>query len=194
MFEFYDVSLWQSPATVRKLVLTNNDIALAVKASEGQKITDPKCWAHIDNTKDLVKCYILYHYLRPDISNDFRAEMDNFLSSAKKSGLKSAVLALDFERPNANSAIPAHVEYLKNCISYIESKKGHAPYVYINESEGKTLLKRYSPSWLWVAKWSKFKPSIPCGIWQYTNTGGTIDRNKFLGESLAQLERHKVIL
>ena len=194
MIEFYDVSLWQNPSNVQKLVRENNDIALAVKVSEGQKITDPKCKAHVDNTKDKVKCYILYHYLRPDASNDFRVEMENFLNSAKKTRLKSAVLALDFERPNANSSNPVHVEYLKNCISYIESKKGHAPYVYINESECKTLLKMYSPAWLWVAKWSMFKPSIPCGIWQYTNTHGVIDRNRFLGESLAQLERHKVNL
>ena len=197
MIDFYDVSLWQDPKTVGKLVKKNGDRILAVKVSEGANIKDGKAAKHIEQTNDSIECYILYHYMRCDInSKNILPEVDNFLAAAKKTGLSKAVLALDFERPNSNSANASHVAALQTAIFEIEKRTGSAPYVYINESECRTLKKSFSPAWLWVAKWSKYKPAIECGLWQYTNRadGMNIDRNHFLPDDISLLKRHEVNL
>ena len=64
MIEFYDVSVWQNPADVSRLVRLNKDKVLAIKASEGASIKDKKAVMHVEATKDVVETFIFYHFMR----------------------------------------------------------------------------------------------------------------------------------
>lgn len=205
MIEFYDVSTWQNPSNVAALVKTNGDKILAIKASEGASIHDGKTIAHVTATKNMIDVYIFYHFMRCDKNaKNISAEVANFFSAVhevkERCGIEKAVLALDFERCTnrqkfSDYANPAHREALRRAIEIITLEKGHAPYVYACESEMRGLLNNgVQIDWRWVAKYSCFKPSTICGIWQYTNTGGKIDRNKFFGESIERLKRHAVAI
>lgn len=193
MIEFYDVSVWQNPADVSRLVRLNKDKVLAVKASEGANIKDKKAVMHVDAVKDVIETFIFYHFMRCDKNaGAIAVEVKNFMDAVKnianKTGIKKCIYALDFERCDntrkySDYANPAHREALTNAINLLTMANGVAPYVYACESEYKGLMKHgvYIP-WAWVAKYSKFPPVEPWGIWQYTNTHGKIDRNKYRAE------------
>lgn len=202
MIQFYDVSKWQNPDTVKHLVGLNEDKVLAVKASEGANIRDKKAVAHINATKAFVECYILYHFMRCDKNAKYIVdEVNNFISACKtikeETGVGKFVLALDFERSDnihkySDYANKAHRDALTQAINLLQNRHGIAPYVYACESEYRGLL-RYGVSipWAWVAKYSKTPPAEPWGIWQYTNTGGKIDRNQYRAE-LVDLQKKEV--
>ena len=193
MIEFYDVSVYQNPADVSRLVRLNNDKVLAVKASEGASVKDKKAVMHVDAVKDVVETFIFYHFMRCDKNaGAIAVEVKNFMDAVKnianKTGIKKCIYALDFERSDnmrkySDYANPAHREALTNAINLLTMANGVAPYVYACESEYKWLMKYgvYIP-WAWVAKYSIFPPVEPWGIWQYTNTHGKIDRNKYRAE------------
>lgn len=203
MINFYDVSVWQSPATVATLASMNGDKILAVKASEGATLQDRRAVEHIEKTKDFIESFMLYHFMRCDKNaNNISIEVDNFLSAVEniknKTGVSSFVLALDFERADnihkySDYANKKHRDALEKAISLINERCGIEPYVYACESEYKGLL-RYGVkiSWAWVARYGGEKPPARCGIWQYTNTGGKIDRNHYLGESVEQFKKKEV--
>ena len=202
MINFYDVSVYQKPETVANLARTNGDKVLAVKASEGATLHDRNAIPHINATKDFIECYILYHFMRCDRNaSNIAVEVNNFISACNEiktaTGVNSFVLALDFERSDnvhkySDYANKAHRDALTRAIAMIENKCGVAPYVYACESEYKGLL-RYGVliPWAWVARYGGTKPPARCGIWQYTNTGGKIDRNHYLSE-LENLKRKEV--
>lgn len=202
MIDFYDVSIWQKPETVANLARMNGDEILAVKASEGATLHDKNAVKHINATKDFIKCYILYHFMRCDRNaSNIAVEVNNFISACNEikdaTGVSSFVLALDFERCDnvhkySDYANKAHRDALSRAIAMIESKFDIAPYVYACESEYKGLLRHgVSIPWAWVARYGGTKPPARCGIWQYTNTGGKIDRNHYLSE-LENLKRKEV--
>lgn len=202
MIQFYDVSVWQNPDTVKHLVGLNEDKVLAVKASEGANIRDKKAVAHVNAVKDMVDTFIFYHFMRCDKNAaNINVEVQNFLISvreiARQTGIKKCIYALDFERANnvqkfSDYANAAHRNALQQAINRIEELTGVAPYVYACESEYKAL-RRHGViiPWAWVAKYSKTPPAEPWGIWQYTNTGGKIDRNQYRAE-LADLQKKEV--
>lgn len=193
MIEFFDVSHWQNPTDVSSLVRLKKDKVLAVKVSEGLNIKDNKAVMHVNAVKDVVHTFIFYHFMRCDKNAvNITAEMKNFIDAVKliasKTDVTKCIYALDFERCDnthkySDFANPAHREALTTAINFLTLTNGVAPYVYACESEYKGLLRHgvYIP-WAWVAKYSKTSPVEPWGIWQYTNTGGTIDRNKYRGE------------
>ena len=190
MIEFYDVSCWQSPDAVASLVHRNGDKILCVKASEGATLKDGKAGAHVNACKNDVECFMFYHFMRCDKNApNIAVEVENFCDAVKiirdKTGIKKAVYALDFERCDnkhkySDAANPLHRAALERAIKLLEVRNGIAPYVYACESEYKMLkaCNVYIP-WAWVAKYSMLPPVEPWGIWQYTNTRGVIDRNKY---------------
>ena len=204
MIEFYDVSCWQSPAAVANLVHRNGDKILTVKASEGATLKDGKAVSHVNACKGDVDVFMFYHFMRCDKNaGNIAAEVNNFCDAVKiiaeKTGIKKAVYALDFERCDnvhkySDAANPLHRAALERAINMLEVRNGVAPYVYACESEYK-ILKRCNVNipWAWVAKYSVFAPAEPWGIWQYTNTRGTIDRNKYRA-TLEDFKRKAVII
>lgn len=205
MISFYDVSVWQKPETVANLARTNGDKILAVKASEGATLKDRNAVKHINATKDFIECYILYHFMRCDKNaGNIGIEVNNFISACEKikteTGVGKFVLALDFERCDnihkySDYANKAHRDALMQAINLLQNRYGVAPYVYACESEYKGLLRHgVSIPWAWVARYGGTNPPARCGIWQYTNTGGKIDRNRYLGESVEQFKRKEVIV
>ena len=188
MIEFSDVSLWQSDRLVKGL---SKDACIAVKASEGASIQDPKFLSHIKYFAD--KPVIAYHFCRFDKSTPSK-EADKFLSVCKKAE-RPLILALDFESPCKSNK--KDLDALTKMISIILTKTGKDPYVYINESmlrQAKNL--GYNFPWLWIAKWSKYPPVFECGIWQYTNRRGglSLDGDYFMVDDIELLKRHEVLV
>lgn len=202
MIEFYDVSKWQAPETVRGLVDKNNDKVLAVKVSEGASIRDSRASYHVLAVKGQVETFIFYHFMRCDKNAlNIRAEVSNFITAARlvgeKTGIKKCIFALDFERSDnvhkfSDYANPLHRAALADAIRLLTERNGVAPYVYACESEYKGLLANgVNIPWAWVAKYSNSAPCEPWGIWQYTNTYGKIDRNRYRGD-LTKLKQKEV--
>lgn len=189
MIDFNDLSLWN---TDKQALESLKDPIVAIKATEGLKITDPKFLARSGLFKNQI--VIAYHFCRLDQNHQRpEAEADAFLAALKK-GARKYVMALDFEGPCKCTKV--ELDALYRMIAHIATKTGKEPYVYINESM-LTQAKRlgYDFSWLWIAKWGS-KPKYTCGLWQYTNRAGgqNLDRNHFMVDDLELLRRHEVIL
>lgn len=190
MIDFCDLSLWNSDKQANACI---KDPIVAIKATEGASITDPKFLQRARLFKD--QTVIAYHFCRLDKNyNKVIDETNNFLNALKRAG-RPFVMALDFEGPCTST--PRDLNALLQMLKQITTKTGKEPYVYINESMLKQANQQgYDFNWLWIAKWSKTKPRHACGIWQFTNQykGEKLDGNHFMVDDIELLKRHEVIL
>lgn len=190
MIDFCDLSLWNSEKQANACM---SDAIVAIKATEGKSITDPKFLQRARLFKD--KTVIAYHFCRLDKNyTNVLLETENYLNALKRAG-RPFVMALDFEGPCRS--VTRDLNALLQMLSQITTKTGKEPYVYINESMlTQAKQQGYNFNWLWIAKWSSVPPKYPCGLWQYTNRykGQNLDRNHFMADDINLLKRHEVTL
>lgn len=190
MIKFHDLSHWNTDSQFINAIATEPRV-IAMKASEGETFKDrafePRCKKCGNET-----VIIAYHFLRADRNyNHPEKEMSNYLDTLRKMH-RPFVMALDYESPFCNNNL-RDFNFLAQCESYLVTRTGKAPYIYINESQLKSYERNgFKVSWLWLAKWSKEKPMRDFGIWQYTNK--PLDTNFFVSDDLDLIKRHEVTI
>lgn len=143
-----------------------------MKASEGRNYRDPALsffMMHLDPGH--LKGF--YHYARPEINSDPKAEASNFVSSILKYVDDKSIVALDVEGAALN--VKNLDKWCRKWCEYVFQATGKTPLIYT--SEAYTQLFDLTSSFgcgLWCAKWSnnkpkKIKPWEFFAIWQKTN-------------------------
>lgn len=163
---------------------------IIMKATEGATYKDSSLgyyFQHLD--PEMLKGF--YHYARPENGNSARAEASNFVTSILKYVDDKSIVALDVEGSalfysNLDKWVLEWCEYVYNAL-------GIKPLIYCSIAEcGRFKKAAKFDCGLWVAKWSKIKPSKTrlkpwefFAIWQDTNkyvfSGVVCDRDKFNG-------------
>ena len=155
-----------------------------VKATEGRTYINPKWRAQIQAASGNGQLLGLYHYCRPE-NNSPQAEARHFVDTIRDY-IGKAVLAADWEQ----TALKYSASWLLTFLQEVERLTGTKPLLYIQQSallSGKYngIAKAGYP--LWMAQYNK-KMSPRHGawqsvtIWQYTSTGGKLDKDVFYGD------------
>lgn len=192
MLKGIDISNWQKGLDIAS---TGAEFVIC-KATQGTTFVDQSCDRHYQLAKKLGLKLGVYHYAS---GGDPIAEADFFVKNIK-GYIGEAILVLDWER-NQNSR---YGEYASWCIEWLNRVKeliGVKPLIYmsasvIREADWSAVVKgdyglwvagypdnRNSwdiPKFLWdVAPWKFY------AIWQYTSSGGKLDRDVFTGDRAA---------
>lgn len=190
-----DISNWQADSAV--------DLAqdcVIVKATEGVGYVDPTCDSKYQRAKSQGKQRGVYHFARPGYGNSAEDEAKFFLQNVQ-GYIKHAILILDWEDSNKWDTA-----WAKRWLDYVYKKTGIRPMIYMSAS----VVTSYDWSavanagyGLWIAgypaKYDKVNPPTPSddempysagawpfiAMWQYTSSGGTLDRDIFYGDVTA---------
>ena len=161
-----------------------------MKASEGVKFKDPK----LKNYLSILSPYMLrgfYHFCRADQGNDPEDEAQHFINTIGKNIDGKTILALDVEAGALK--VPNIDGWCCIWMQYVELITGIKPMIYTSAAECKHFPGvRELSCGLWVAKWSKNKPTEKqispwpfWAIWQYTSdnifSGVRTDADMFNG-------------
>ena len=180
-----DISQWQTVGTGDQA----QDF-LIVKATEGVGFTDPSCDAHYQRAKAQGKLLGFYHFARPDLGNSAEAEADYFIQETE-GYFRQAIPILDWECSVWN------VGWAKAWLDRVYARTGIRPMIYMSASVVNGYdWSQVSPYYgLWIAgyppQFDRPNPpeasvdDMPYGIgswafwciWQYTSSGGKLDRN-----------------
>lgn len=187
-----DISAWQKGLDIS----TTGADGVICKATQGTSWVDPTCDAHYQQAKGLGLALGVYHYAS---GGDPIAEADFFLKNIE-GYIGEAILALDWEK-NQN---PRYYEYASWCLPFlkrVEERTGVKPLIYmsasvIKEADWSSVVA--NDNGLWVAGYPDNRatwdiPDFPFNIspwefyalWQYTSSGGKLDRNVFNGDRKA---------
>lgn len=143
-----------------------------MKASEGRNYRDSALsyfMMHLDPGH--LKGF--YHYARPEINSDPKAEASNFVSSILKYIDDKSIVALDAEGAALN--VKNLDDWCYKWCEYVFQSIGKMPLIYTSEAYTQLFDKTSSfGCGLWCAKWSnnkpkKIKPWEFFAIWQKTN-------------------------
>ena len=155
-----------------------------VKATEGRTYVNPKWRAQIQAASGNGQLLGLYHYCRPE-NNSPQAEAKHFVDTIRDY-IGKAVLAADWEQ----TALKYSASWLLTFMQEVERLTGTKPLLYIQQSallSGKYngIAKAGYP--LWMAQYnSRMSPRHGAWqsvtIWQYTSTGGKLDKDVFYGD------------
>ena len=192
MLKGIDISVWQ-----RGLNIASTGAQFVIcKATQGTTIVDPCCDSHYQQAKRLGLKLGVYHYAS---GGDPIAEADFFVKNIQ-GYIGEAILILDWER-NQN---PRYYEYASWCLKWlnrVKEKTGVKPLIYmsasvIREADWSSVVA--GDYGLWVAGYPDNRDSwdIPTflwkvnpwpfyAIWQYTSSGGRLDRDVFMGDATA---------
>lgn len=182
-----DISAWQGDAGI-DLSKIAFDFCI-VKATEGTDYKNRFLASHCDKILQMKKLLGLYHYAN---GGDVRKEADAFLAYAKKY-IGKAVLVLDWEAKNNPLFGNADLEWCLKWCSYVKSKTGVKPLIYVQKSAMEAVKK--AGYGLWVAQYPDYEQTgyqerpwnegaYNCIIRQYTSVGrlagyaGDLDLNK----------------
>lgn len=174
--------------------LKDGDGFVLMKATEGRTYKDrfvnlyyAVIHGQIDGP-ELSRLYGFYHFARPENGNKPEDEAANFWSiAARHRG--HAVFALDVE----SKALSLPADYLDQWVycwcKWVFDISGVLPLIYCSAScTNKFPSAVELGCGLWVAKWSKNKPTKKdigkwpfWAIWQNSNGGGTLDTDYFNG-------------
>ena len=192
MLKGIDISHWQA----------NLDIAstgaqfVICKATQGTTFVDPSCDRHYQIAKRLGLKLGVYHYAS---GGDPVAEADFFVRNIK-GYIGEAILILDWEKTQ-NGRYHEHASWCLRFLNRVKELTGVKPLVYMSASVikvadwSKVVAGDYG---LWVAGWPDNRDSwdIPdfrwdvkpwpfYALWQYTSSGGRLDRDVFMGDATA---------
>ena len=192
MLKGIDISHWQA----------NLDIAstgaqfVICKATQGTTFVDPSCDRHYQIAKRLGLKLGVYHYAS---GGDPVAEADFFVRNIK-GYVGEAILILDWEKTQ-NGRYHEHASWCLKFLNRVKELTGVKPLVYMSASVikvadwSKVMAGDYG---LWVAGWPDNRDSwdIPdfrwdvkpwpfYALWQYTSSGGRLDRDVFMGDATA---------
>lgn len=182
-----DISAWQGDNNI-DLGKVAFDFCV-VKATEGTDYKNRYLTAHCDKVLRKKKLLGVYHYAN---GGDVRKEADYFLAYAKKY-VGKAVLVLDWEAKNNPLFGKNDLEWCLKWCSYVQSKTGVKPLIYVQKSAMEAVKK--AGYGLWVAQYPDYERTgyqehpwnegaYNCLIRQYTSVGklagytGDLDLNK----------------
>lgn len=182
-----DISAWQGDKNI-DLAKVPYDFCI-VKATEGTDYKNRYFTSHCDKVLNRKKLLGAYHYAN---GGDVQKEADYFLAYCKKY-IGKAILVLDWEAKNNPLFGNADLEWCLKWCSYVQSKTGVKPLIYVQKSAMEAIKK--AGYGLWVAQypddeqtgyqehpWNEGKYN--CLIRQYTSVGkllgynGNLDLNK----------------
>ena len=161
-----------------------------MKASEGVKFKDPA----LKNYLSILHPTMLrgfYHFCRADQGNTPEDEAQHFINTIGKNIDGKTILALDVEA--GALSVPNIDGWACIWMQYVEMVTGVKPMIYTSQAECKKFPGvRELSCGLWVAKWSKNKPTQKqiepwpfWAIWQYTSenifSGVRTDADMFNG-------------
>ena len=182
-----DISAWQGDAGI-DLGKIAYDFCI-VKATEGTDYKNRYFASHCDKVLNRKKLLGAYHYAN---GGNYKAEADYFLAYCKKY-IGKAILVLDWEGRNNPQFGKNDLEWCLKWCSYVQSKTGVKPLIYVQKSAMEAVKKAgYN---LWVAQYPDYvetgyqehpwnEGKYNCLIRQYTSVGmlsgysGSLDLNK----------------
>lgn len=172
-----DVSKWQGSINWQEA--KNDGVEFAI-IREGYGKKDPK---QVDklfhrNIQEAQKVGLpvgVYHYSYADSVSDAKAEAEFCLENIQGYKLEYPVVFDLEDRTQLALTNRQRTDIVKAFCNEIEAS-GYYAMLYTNLNWYKNYLyseelKKYD---LWLAQWSVAEPSVPCGIWQYSDKG-TID-------------------
>jgi len=182
-----DISAWQGDVGI-DLSKIAYDFCI-VKATEGTDYKNRYFAAHCDAVLKKKKLLGAYHYAN---GGDVQKEADYFLAYVKKY-LGKAVLVLDWEAKNNPLFGVKDLEWCLKWCSYVQSKTGIKPLIYVQKSAMNAVKK--AGYGLWVAQYPDYEQTgyqehpwnegaYNCIVRQYTSVGrlagyaGNLDLNK----------------
>lgn len=182
-----DISAWQGDTGI-DLAKVPYDFCI-VKATEGTDYKNRYFTAHCDKVLSRKKLLGAYHYAN---GGDVQKEADYFLAYIKKY-LGKAILVLDWEAKHNPQFGKNDLEWCLKWCSYVQSKTGIKPLIYVQKSAMEAVKK--AGYGLWVAQYPDNEQTgyqerpwnegaYNCIIRQYTSVGrlsgysGDLDLNK----------------
>lgn len=182
-----DISAWQGDAGIN-LAKVPFDFCV-IKATEGTDYKNRYFAAHCDKVLSRKKLLGVYHYAN---GGDPQKEADYFLAYCKKY-IGKAILVLDWEARNNHLFGVKDLEWCLQWCSYVQSKTGVKPLIYVQKSAMEAIKK--AGYGLWVAQYPDREQTgyqerpwnegaYNCIIRQYTSVGrlsgyaGDLDLNK----------------
>lgn len=162
--------------------------AVMIKATQGTWYVNPSCNAQYSTAKSAGKLLGLYHYAEGGSPEE---EATYFINNIKNY-VKEAVLALDWEEYKNKSW--GNVDWSLRFVKKVHDLVGVWPLVYVQQSAIKQVASCQPYCGLWIADYyrghdSKNEPwALPqfistiapwntYTIWQYSSTGGLLDKN-----------------
>lgn len=189
MLKGIDISHWQAGLDIAS---TGAEFAI-IKATQGTTFVDPSCDRHYQLAKKLGLKLGVYHYAS---GGDPIAEADWFVNNIT-GYIGEALLALDWEKTQ-NSRFSECASWCIKFLNRVYERTGVRPLVYTSASVvnshdwSKVINGNYG---LWIAGWPDNRDSwdIPnftfsvgqwpfYAVWQYTSSGGRLDRDVFSGD------------
>ena len=188
MLKGIDISNWQKGLDIAS---TGAEFVIC-KATQGTTFVDPSCDRHYQLAKRLGLKLGVYHYAS---GGDPITEADFFLKNIQ-GYIGEAILILDWERLQ-NPRFGEHASWCKRFLDRVKEKTGVKPLIYMSASVLR--MADWSPVsnadyGLWVAGYPDNRdswdiPNFPYSIrpwnfyalWQYTSSGGRLDRDIFSG-------------
>ena len=171
MLKGIDISHWQA----------NLDIAstgaqfVICKATQGTTFVDSSCDRHYQIAKRLGLKLGVYHYAS---GGDPIAEADFFVRNIR-GYIGEAILILDWEK-NQNGRYHEHASWCLKFLNRVKELTGVKPLIYMSASYPDNRDSWDIPQFIWnVSPWPFY------AIWQYTSSGGRLDRDVFMGDSTA---------
>lgn len=186
-----DQSVWQPDA------VTEGDFII-MKATEGCGFVDGSCDVKYQINKAAGKLLGVYHFARPDLNS--AEDEANFFVDNVRGYIGEAILALDWEQPGTQG----NVVWAKAWLDKVYALTGVKPLIYMSAS----VIREYDWSsvasedyGLWVAGYPDLRDSFDLpdfiydvspwpfyALWQFTNSGGRLDRDVFMGDREAWLK------
>ena len=192
MLKGIDISHWQANLDIAS---TGAEFVIC-KATQGTTFVDPSCDRHYQIAKRLGLKLGVYHYAS---GGDPVAEADFFVRNIK-GYIGEAILILDWEKTQ-NGRYHEHASWCLKFLNRVKELTGVKPLIYMSASVikvadwSKVVADDYG---LWVAGWPDNRDSwdIPdfrwdvrpwpfYALWQYTSSGGRLDRDVFMGDRTA---------
>ncbi len=192
MLKGIDISHWQANLDIAS---TGAEFVIC-KATQGTTFVDPSCDRHYQIAKRLGLKLGVYHYAS---GGDPVAEADFFVRNIQ-GYIGEAILILDWEKTQ-NSRFHEHASWCIKWLNRVKELTGVKPLIYtsasvIHEANWSSVVA--GDYGLWVAGWPDNRDSwdIPkflwdvspwpfYALWQYTSSGGRLDRDVFMGDRTA---------
>lgn len=187
-----DISKWQAGLDIG----STGAEGVICKATQGTTYVDPSCDTHYQKAKKLGMKLGVYHYAS---GGDPIAEADFFVNNIQ-GYLGEAILALDWESTQ-NPRFGEHASWCLPFLKRVEERTGIKPLIYMSASvirQADWASVVANNTGLWVAGYPDNRdswdvPSFPYNIspwpfyaiWQYTSSGGKLDRDIFKGDAAA---------
>ena len=192
MLKGIDISHWQANLDIAS---TGAEFVIC-KATQGTTFVDPSCDRHYQIAKRLGLKLGVYHYAS---GGDPVAEADFFVRNIQ-GYIGEAILILDWEKTQ-NPRFHEHASWCIKWLNRVKELTGVKPLIYtsasvIHEANWSSVVA--GDYGLWVAGWPDNRDSwdIPkflwdvspwpfYALWQYTSSGGRLDRDVFMGDRTA---------